>query len=405
MISIDDALTTLDHHIRGLEAEPLDLASGTGRVLAQDVLSLTDLPRFDQSAMDGYAVIAADLSAATDTTPVALELTGTAPAGTTDPELKVASGGAVRILTGGQIPAGADSVVPQELTEQANGRILFRRPAQPGSNIRRRSEELASGARLARAGQRLTPGRIAALIMGGHTQVSVTALPRVAALTTGDELRSPGSELAAGEIHDSNGPLMLNWLASQGISPVLQRRLPDDEALIREALAEALESADLVLTSGGVSVGDRDYLIPVAESLGVERHYWKVAQKPGKPIYFGTRGGSALLGLPGNPGAVLVGLEVHAARILDRLQGVRSLRPHWQCGLLAGSERVDARRDRLLRMRHSNDSNGRTLLHPLGLQDSHMLSNLTDATALVRLRSREADYDVGETVEWIALSP
>lgn len=404
MISIDEALACYDQALTPLASEPMAIGLAVGRVLAEDITSRTDLPRFDQSAMDGYAIQANDINHANDNNPVALTLSGTAAAGLTDANLKLESGQAIRILTGGSIPKGADCVVPQEHITLDNDLVVFKKPSLVGKNIRRQGEELKVGSRLADTGQRCTPGLLAALIMGGQKTVSVTRLPRVAVFATGDELIPAGDELLPGQIHDSNSPLIVSWLSRRGIKPILVERLQDNQDLIKERFAQALAQVDFIITSGGVSVGDRDYVIPSAESLGIERRFWKVAQKPGKPIYFGSQDSAAFLGLPGNPGAVLIGLELHAARILDNLSGQSPSAPLWRHGRLAQPEKADSRRDRVLRMHLSHDEEGIARLSPLSRQDSHMLSNLSAATALVRLPARETDYQTNEAVAWIPLT-
>lgn len=398
MISIDEALVCYAEHINPLGQESLPLDQAMGRVLAAEIHSLTDLPRFDQSAMDGYACRYDDLERSSS-----LKIIGTAAAGPADAALTVGDGEAARIFTGGTLPAGADTVVPQERVRSETNEITEIQASAKGANIRRRGEELKTGALLANAGQRIRPGLIAALVMGGHDVVEVYRQPRVAVLATGDELREAGTALEAGEIHDSNTPLIRTWLARRGITPISVDRLTDEPDLIRNALQTALDNADLVITSGGVSVGERDYIIPIAEELGVQRRFWKVAQKPGKPLYFGSREDTALLGLPGNPGAVLVGLSLHVRRVLELQQGISHPTPQWQKGRLADEEQADSRRDRLLRMIHRINEQGESELQPLSRQDSHMMSNLSQANALVRLPARQTDYAQGELVDWINL--
>jgi len=221
-------------------------------------------------------------------------------------------------------------------------------------------------------------------------------------LVTGDELREPGAALADGQIWDSNGPLVLGWLAAHGYT-AQALRLPDDEHCVEAALRSALEGNDLVLSTGGVSVGDRDYVLPVAEKLGVRRVFWEVAQKPGKPLYFGLHGKTALLGMPGNPAAVLVCLALHARTLLDALEGAAAVGPAWRHGALTQRVKSDARRDRLVRMQWSSDDRGQMRLAPLPNQDSHMLSNLTTADALAHLPARAEAYEAGEVLRWIPI--
>lgn len=403
MISLDQALAAYSKHLAALSSEMLGLNTALHRVLAQDVTSSTDLPRFTQSAVDGYALRSADLAGASPTQPVFLPIAGEMPAGhyAELPQLLPAS--CLRILTGGAVPAGADTVIPQELVERRDAGIVLHRAFAKDRNIRHRGEEIRSGALLAACGERLTPGLIAALAMAGVAEVMVYRRPRIAVLVTGDEVVTLGQPLAAGEIPDSNGPLVNAWLQTQGYAPVAISHLRDERTRVAQALDQALTQADVVLTCGGASVGDHDHILPAAESIGVQRVFWKVAQKPGKPLYFGTRGSSLLLAFPGNPGAVLIGLVLHLRRVLDTLEGIRAPAPHWLQGRLASAVQADRERERLLRVIARIDGSGAVRLDPLPHQDSHMLSNLRSANALARLPARPGDYRADEIVSWLPL--
>lgn len=402
MISLDQALAAYPASLAPLSPETLPLTSALKRVLRAPALASCDLPRHSQSALDGYVLTAADAAHA----PCRLRIVDTIAAGDTRALRPLAAGECQRILTGARVPADATPdtgvVIAQEQVRVTDGHIEIQKPIEPGSNIRWQGEEARAGTRLAESGQRLTPGMIGSLASAGVAQVSVTRQPRIAVLLSGDELRPLGSKLEDGQIWDSNGPLVQSWLAARGYAASLHH-LRDTRVAVDAMLDDALSRCDLVITTGGVSVGDKDFVIPAAESLGVQRLFWQVAQKPGKPLYFGKRGSAALLGLPGNPGAVLVGLTLHVRCLLDVLEGATSAGALLYPGVLAADVKADQRRERLLRLRLEVDDEGRNRLHPLPHQDSHMLSNLSSATVLARLPARETDYAAGEILRWTAL--
>lgn len=371
---------------------PLELSLGA--VLAETPRARIALPRFTQSSVDGYAVRADDGVAQR-------RLVGTAAAGQ-PASIAVGPGDAVRILTGGVLPEGADAVARQEIVERTGEGIVLREAIGKGEAIRYEGEELAAGAALAEPGQRIGAGLLAALAMAGIDAVEVYRRPRIAVLVTGDEVVRAGESLEAGQVYDANGPLLRAWFVEHGFGEPVVAYVRDDEASLEEAMSAALDSADLVVTSGGVSVGDRDYVPVVADRLGVRKVFWKVAQKPGKPLWFGMRDARALLGMPGNPAAVLVCLAVHARAILARLEGETGAQPAWRFGVLAGDVEADSERDRLVRMR-LDMSDGTASLALLPKQDSHMLSNLASAHALVWLPSRASGFVAGDKVRWLAI--
>jgi molybdopterin molybdotransferase len=388
---------TFDHyrqHVERLPTHHVALELALGAVLAEAATARIALPRFTQSAVDGYALRTGDGQAERS-------LIGTSAAG--DPaDVVVGAGQAVRILTGGVLPQGADAVARQEIVERTGSGIVLTEAVRVGEAVRYEGEELAAGATLAEAGQRVTAGLIAALAMAGVENVEVYRRPRVAVLVTGDEVVRAGEPLGPGLVYDANGPLLRAWFVEHGYGEPVVAYVRDDEAALEEAMSAALDSADLVVTSGGVSVGDRDFVPVVADRLGVRKVFWKVAQKPGKPLWFGMREGKALLGMPGNPAAVLVCLSVHARAVLAQLEGEAIDQPAWRHGLLKVPVEADGERDRLVRMR-LDMSDGVASLEVLPRQESHMLSNLASAHALVWLPSRAEAFAAGERVAWIQL--
>lgn len=394
LLPLPDALSQYRSSVRALPTQRVPLELALGSVLAEAPKARISLPRFTQSAMDGYAVRAADgLSPRT--------LIGTAAAGT-PAGVTVGEGQAVRILTGGVLPAGADAVARQEIVERTGEGIVLREVVRKGEAVRYEGEELVAGAALAGPGKRIGAGLLAALAMAGVDTVEVYRRPRVAVLVTGDEISRVGEPLEPGHVYDANGPLLRAWFVENGYGEPVIAYVRDDEAALEEAMSAALDSADLIVTSGGVSVGDRDFVPLVADRLGVRQIFWKVAQKPGKPLWFGMRDGKVLLGMPGNPGAVLVCLAVHARAILAQLEGETGEQPAWRSGVLASPVEADPQRDRLVRMRLDMTA-GAASLGLLPRQESHMLSNLASAHALVWLPARATPFAAGEAVSWLPI--
>lgn len=398
MISLEQALAAYAENLRPLEIETLPLTQALHRVLAQPQSAQTDLPRFDQSAMDGYAFRAADVTAAPLRLPVAVKL----PAGSHEHLAPLPPGTAARILTGAPLPPNADTVIPQERITREGDALLFDEPWPARKNVRWRGEELKHGAAITPAGRRITPGLLAALINAGVGQVQVHRQPRIRVLITGDEIRPLGAPLHTGEIHDSNGPMIGAVLAQWGYPPPRIEHVRDDPQAVREALADALANADLVLSAGGASVGDHDFLPGTAEALGLRRVFWKVAQKPAKPLFFGVRENRVHLALPGNPGAVLISLALHVRRALDCLEGLAEPGPYWGLAKLAQPVERDAR-VRLVRMRLDHAADGSAVLHPLPKQDSHMLSNLASAQVLAWVPIGDGACAAGSVLRWTAL--
>lgn len=338
MIAPDDALRLIFDHAHVLGAEKAPLARAVDRVLAADVRAATALPPFDNSAMDGYAVRAADLRDAAPDAPVELTVLETVRAGETG-RLEVKPGEAVRIMTGAPLPRGADSVVMVEMTEPgAAGRVRMAGSTRVRSHVRARGEDVLEGSLLLEAGALLRPYDIALLAAQGVTEVPVVRLPRIAVLATGDELVDAREPLAAGKIRNSNGPALLAALSRWGAVSEDLGIAPDEPAALTATLASALARADVLVVTGGVSVGDFDFTKSVLAALGLREVFWKVAIKPGKPLFFGTLGEKLVFGLPGNPIAALVCLEEFVRPALEKLQGYAPKHPSYHLSGTAAND-------------------------------------------------------------------
>lgn len=313
-----------------LGAETVPVAEALGRVTAEAVVARDDVPPFANSAMDGYAVRAADTAGATAGAPVRLAVAGTLAAGRA-PTVPVPAGGAIRIMTGAPIPDGADAVVMVEHTDSAGrdagGRdeVLVGHEARPGDHIRSAAGDLAAGDRALPAGAWLRPAHLGVLASVAATEVSVHRRPRVGVTSTGDELRDDAGPLAPGEIRDSNRPMLCALVAEAGGVPVDLGHAPDDEDRVADLLERAAATCDAVITSGGVSVGDFDVVKAVLDRMGVLR-WWQLDIKPAKPLAFGMLGRVPVFGLPGNPVSSHVSFELFARPALLRMGGHRRWR-------------------------------------------------------------------------------
>jgi molybdopterin molybdotransferase len=393
LLTVDEALEQILRHVRPLPAETVPLEEAAGRVLAEDALAAVDLPRFASSAMDGYAVRAAD-------TPGSLPVVDRVSAG--KPASRgLAAGEAMGIATGGVVPEGADTVVPVEQATETDGLVVVEEAIAPRMHVRPRGGDVEAGAPVLPAGATLSPSRLAALASAGVAHPRCHTRPRVAIVTTGTELRRPGEPLADGEIYESNGVMLASLLASAGGQVEPRRTVADDDASHREALAHGLE-ADVLVTSGGVSVGPHDLVRQTLGELGAEEIFWGVAMRPGKPLSFAVRRGTLAFGLPGNPVSSLVGALLFVVPALRALQGVADPAPSFQNGVLAAPARRQAARDDYQRARIERSVAG-TTLRPIVGQESHMIVRAAAADALVHIPRGEGELPAGAPVRYLEL--
>ena len=357
--------------------ESCPLADAAGRVLAESINARLDLPPADNSAMDGYAVRHADVSIGQ-----ALPVGPAHFAGQVPPPLPPHQ--AARIFTGGLIPEGADTVVIQEDCDAGAGTVAVRELTQPGANIRRRGEDVAAGTMLLAAGAVLGAGALGLLSAQGLATLPVRPRLKVAVLTTGDELVAPGRPLPPGAIYESNGTLLRAALAGLGCEVVAVSHAPDDLRATREALADLASRADLVVSAGGVSVGERDLIKPALRELGGDLDLWKVRMKPGKPVALGRVGSVPVLGLPGNPVSAYVVLAVLASPMIRYMQGRTETRPRVSRAVLRASRDYLGGREEFLRVRESAE--GTVLaVHPHPRQGSGILHGLAWADGVARI--------------------
>jgi molybdopterin molybdotransferase len=396
MISLEAARDRILGALHALPAETVALSEGWSRVLARPVTARLTQPPADVSAMDGYAVRAVDAEAGAK-----LSVIGAAPAGHPFAG-RVGRGQAVRIFTGGFLPPGADGVLLQEDAEAAEGTVLVRETVTPHRWIRRRGLDFAEGAELLAAGRRLTARDIGLAAAGNHAWLSVHRRPRIGILATGDEIALPGEPIPRGGIVSSNAHALAALVRAAGGEPIVLPIAPDD----RDAIAAAARAAavcDLLVTTGGASVGEHDLVQQALGPEGFALDFWKIAMRPGKPLIWGRLGQTPLLGLPGNPVSALVCAVQFLAPAIAVLQGLpaaapATLRARAGAALPANDQRFDH-----LRASLGTDAQGRPTATPFAAQDSSMLATLARAEALILRAPHAPALPVGETVEVIPL--
>jgi molybdopterin molybdotransferase len=395
LITIAEARDAVLAAVRPLPSERLPITQALDRVLAQDVDALGDVPPFASSAMDGYAVKA--VGEGTELTVVGESRAGTPADG------QLAPGQAIRISTGGAVPAGAEAVIPQELVGRHDDLIRTLAAVPAGDNVRPAGEVMARGARVLDCGTVLGPPELAAVIGAGLGEVEVGRRPHVQVLSTGDELRAPGEELGPGEIHNSNGPMLTGLAEHTGAVGAEASSLPDDPQATEDGLRVALTKAEVVIVAGGVSVGPHDHVRPALDRLGVQERFWGVALQPGKPTWFGTLEDRLVFGLPGNPVSAAVTFTLFVAPAIAALQCARAQDPSPAQAVLGAPVRQNSRREQALRVR-LEDRDGRPVALPNGPQGSHVITSLVGADALALIPRGEGVLQAGTVVTLQSLS-
>jgi molybdopterin molybdotransferase len=400
MLQLEEAVARIFKEVPAPTIEPVPLAEASGRVLMEGVRSPVDLPGFDNSAMDGYAVRSIDIAAAKANAPIRLSIVGKVAAGE-NWRGQLDAGTCVRLFTGSVLPRGADAVVMQEDTrvEEASPKdVHILGSVKPWENVRLQGEDIKCGAMLVESGEFLRPGSLSLLAATGVRQVRVGAVPVIGLLATGSELKEAGEELKPGQIYESNRVGLAALIRRAGAVPKSFSCVPDQAKETRFALLNAFEHCDAVVTSGGVSVGEMDLVKSAFEEIDGKLEFWRVAMKPGRPFVFGKRRGKLLFGLPGNPVSALVTFALLVYPALLRWQGARQARLPSYHGIL--TEPLINRGDRRHFVRVKTDPTGKVC--SAGVQASHFLSSLSSADGLVDVPP-ETTLEAGTQVQVLRL--
>lgn len=395
MITVEEALSTILNEIRPLGLESTDILGALGRVLGSDVRAERSNPPWDNSAMDGYALRHADISGASAQTPVTLKVIYDLPAGQV-PEGPVGRGEAVRIMTGAPVPDGADAVVMVEKTVPCEGGVIMSEPAKAGENIRKAGEDFRPGDTVISAGSLIRPAEAGMLATIGAPFVSVYRRPRVAVLSTGDELCDVSEVPPPGKISNSNGYALSALVIEAGATPVNLGIARDTRESLREKLVSAM-ACDCIISSGGVSVGDYDFVKDVLSEMGSSMKFWKVAMKPGKPLAFGVIGGKPAFGLPGNPISSMVAFEQFVRPSLLKMAGHTRILRRTFAALLTADIRIKPGRMNFLRAELQMREGGFEVA-PLDGQGSGMISTMVRANSFIVVPKDSAGFKKGGTV-------
>ena len=391
LLSVDEARARILAHFERLDAQQSPLDACLGRILATSVSSPLDIPPFANSSMDGFALLSDSTTGAAQSTPVSLNVADNIPAGVYSSR-ELTSGECARIMTGAPLPPGADAVVPFEDVEDLGSEIRLSAPISRGASVRPAGQDVAAGIRVLPSGVELNSRRIALLAALGMGTVPVVRQPKIAILSTGDELVAPGTPLRAGQIYNSNTAMLVGAVREAGALPLVLPTVRDDAQQITEVIATA-SAADLLLTTGGASVGDFDFMKDVVGRQG-ELNFWRVRVRPGKPLLFGSIGSLRIIGLPGNPTSGMVTFEQFARPAIRRMMGASLFRPVIQVRL---DERIDNRGGRRTyaraRLRYDAGEFHASLSGP---QDSAMLVPLALADGLVIAPEDREELRAGE---------
>lgn len=397
MISVEEAIEIILKEIRPLGTEKVDIINSLGRVLAEDIYSGHNIPPWDNSAMDGYAVRAEDVSDASQENPAILTVLEDLPAGYMARN-EIKRGEAIRIMTGAPMPKGADTVVIVEDTEQAEGKVKVYKPYKKGKNIRRAGEDVKEGALVLPKGSIISPASVGMMAGVGRSFVHLYQRARVAILATGDEVVDIDEEIEEGKIINSNSYTLASQVRECGAIPILLGIARDTPEHLKEKLKEGM-NADLIVSSGGVSVGDYDFVKKVLSELGSAMKFWKVAMKPGKPLAFGTIGGKPAFGLPGNSVSSMIAFEQFVRPALLKMMGhIKIYRPTIEATLKEDLKKEPGRKYFISAM-VEGDGKGNYYVAKAGEQGSGILSSMVKANGLIIFDDDQKEAKAGEKIK------
>jgi len=397
MISVDNALKAVLQHTLRLPTEKLPLSEALHSVTAETIIAHEDSPSFDSSAMDGYGVKVKDVQTASNDSPVELRIADVAKAGHVYKK-SLEPGTAIKIFTGAMVPEGVEAVRMRERSSEAHGKVLIKSSVEPGENIRRRGEQFKQGDEALPLGVLITPPVIGLLAALGYAEISVYRKPRVAVVITGDELLEPHEPLEDGKIRDVNTYTIQAALQELGITAISFKKAIDDPQKLQEAVSQSLSSADILIVSGGISVGDYDFARDVFEGVGVNEVFWRAAVKPGKPTFFGTKDKKLVFGLPGNPASALVIFYLFVRPAIFRMMGREETQSMCLPATMKSEIKKKAGRREYLRGRFQVQD-GRLCAKLHGRQFSHMMNSFANSNCLIIFPEEKTCIKEGEEVQ------
>ena len=397
MISFQKAKSIIKKNLFVLEKENVNLKNSAGRILSENVVASFPSPIFDNSAMDGFAVRAKDTKHATEEEPAELKIIDISSAGSPS-ELTIGKGECIQCMTGAEIPEGADAIIMVEDTSgfSNNDYVKVMNSASIGAHIRKRGEEIKKGDILIPKGIKITANELGTCATFGYGNLFVSKKPKISIFGTGNELVEPGQKLGKGQIYNSNLYVFTDLVEKAGALIHMKEVIKDDKPSLKSFLSQAVEESDIIISSGGVSMGRYDYVRDVFIELGVKEHFWKVAQKPGKPLFFGTKGHKIIFGLPGNPVSSYIGFMEWVWPVIQSLMGENIERPLY--GKLEGFFPREKTKHRFL-FGQAEYQNGEIICRPASRLGSNMLTSALDANCILGSDSGDSPIKPGELIE------
>ena len=396
MISLKKAKSIISENIFILKDEKVNIKQSVGRILRENIVASFPSPRFDNSAMDGFAVRAGDTKNATADKPTELKIVDISSAGTPS-DITIGLGECIQCMTGAEIPKGADSIVMVEDTSgfSDNSHVKVMIPVPHGAHIRKKGEEIKKDDLLIKKGTRVTANELGTCATFGYGKLSVSKKPKISIFGTGNELVEPGEKLAKGQIYNSNLYVFKDLAEKAGSKIEMSEVIKDDKDSLKSFLSEALEVSDIIISSGGVSMGRYDYVRDVFIDLGVKEHFWKVAQKPGKPLFFGTKENKLIFGLPGNPVSSFIGFMEWVWPVLITMMGEKSEKSIY--GILDEPFPRERTKHRFLFGR-AKYRNGKLVCHPTNRIGSHMLTSALGANCILGSDPGDGPLNPGDLI-------
>ena len=397
MISFQRAKSIINKNLFILEKETVNLKNSAGRILSEDVVASFPSPRFNNSAMDGFAVRAVDTIHASEKNPIELKIVDVSSAGSPS-EISIGTGECIQCMTGAEIPKGADAIIMVEDTSgfSNNEKVKIMNSASPGAHIRKRGEEINEGDILIIKGTRITSNELGTCATFGYGDLFVSKKPKVSIFGTGNELVEPGQKLGKGQIYNSNLYVFTDLVEKAAAQIKMKEVIKDDKESLKSFLSQSLEESDIIISSGGVSMGRYDYVRDVFIELGVKEHFWKVAQKPGKPLFFGTKGNKLIFGLPGNPVSSYIGFMEWVWPVIQSLMGENIERPLY--GKLEAFFPREKTKHRFL-FGKAEYKNGVIICYPTSRLGSHMLTSALGANCILGSESGDGPLKPGDLIK------
>ena len=397
MISFQKAKSIISKNLYLLERENINLKNAAGRILSEDIVAPFPSPRFNNSAMDGFAVRAIDTKHATEEEPIELKIIDISSAGSPS-EIIIEKGECTQCMTGAEIPRGADAIIMVEDTSgfSNNDSVKVKNSASSGAHIRKIGEEISEGDVLIKKGTRITANELGICATFGYGALIVSKKPKVSIFGTGDELVEPGKKLGKGQIYNSNLYVFTDLVEKAGALIQMKEVIKDDKESLKSFLSQALEESDIIISSGGVSMGRYDYIREVFIELGVKEHFWKVAQKPGKPLFFGSKENKLIFGLPGNPVSSYIGFMEWVWPVIQSLMGKNIERPLY--GKLEEFFPREKTKHRFL-FGQAEYKDGEIICRPTNRLGSHMLTSALGANCILGSESGDGPLKPGDLIK------